>query len=76
MTDLAYGAPELVQAFATERVPPGAVALWWLGQASFTFKSSRGAIVYVDPYLADYHPEQACHVMGRFGKYLHLKGSQ
>jgi L-ascorbate 6-phosphate lactonase len=52
MTDTSYGAPELVDAFTSERVPEGAVALWWLGQASFTFKSSGGAIVYVDPYLA------------------------
>ena len=52
MSDSAYGAPGLIQAFAAERVPAGAVALWWLGQASFTFKSTRGAIVYVDPYLA------------------------
>jgi L-ascorbate 6-phosphate lactonase len=52
MTDASYGAPHLIEAFSSERVPTGAVALWWLGQASFTFKSSGGAIVYVDPYLA------------------------
>lgn len=47
-----YGAPDLVQAIAAERVPDGAVALWWLGQASFAIKGSGGRIVYVDPYLA------------------------
>src|SRR5256712_5426873 len=52
MSEATTGAPELIEAFAAERVPSGAVALWWLGQASFTFKSSGGAIVYLDPYLA------------------------
>jgi L-ascorbate metabolism protein UlaG (beta-lactamase superfamily) len=48
----AYGAPHLVQAISAERVPAGAVAIWWLGQASFALKGSDGTIVYVDPYLA------------------------
>lgn len=52
MTNAGYGAPGLIAEFDRQRVPAGAVALWWLGQASFTFKSSGGAIVYVDPYLA------------------------
>jgi L-ascorbate 6-phosphate lactonase len=34
-------------------VPQGAVALWWLGQAGFAFKTPRGQIVYADPYLSD-----------------------
>jgi L-ascorbate 6-phosphate lactonase len=47
-----YGAPGMIDEIAAERVPARAVALWWLGQASFAFKSSGGAVVYVDPYLA------------------------
>lgn len=38
---------------------------------------SRGNTIppgYFITYLAEYHPEQASHVMGRFGKYLYLKG--
>src|SRR4051812_35905524 len=42
----------MIDAISAERVPAGAVALWWLGQASFALKSSGGAVVYVDPYLA------------------------
>ncbi len=34
-------------------VPPGAVRLWWLGQAGFAFKRPQGTIVYADPYLSD-----------------------
>lgn len=35
------------------RVPTGAVAIWWLGQASFVCKGG-GRTVAVDPYLTDY----------------------
>ena len=34
-------------------VPSGSLALWWLGQAGFAFKSPSGRIVYLDPYLSD-----------------------
>lgn len=36
-----------------EKVPDGTVALWWLGQAGFAFKTPAGKVVYVDPYLSD-----------------------
>ena len=36
-----------------EAVPHGALAIWWLGQAGFAFKSPAGKIVYLDPYLSD-----------------------
>lgn len=29
------------------------VAIWWLGQAGFVFKSDRGKVIYIDPYLSD-----------------------
>lgn len=45
-----YGAPELVARINAEETPPGAVALWWLGQSSFVLKGA-GVVVYVDPYL-------------------------
>jgi L-ascorbate 6-phosphate lactonase len=45
-----YGAPDLVQKITREAVPAGAIALWWLGQASFALKVA-GTIVYIDPYL-------------------------
>jgi len=34
-------------------VPQNAVAMWWIGQAGFVFKTPRGKIVVVDPYLSD-----------------------
>lgn len=44
--------PALVAEITRHLVPPGAVGVWWLGQASLVLKAG-GAIVYVDPYLAD-----------------------
>lgn len=34
-------------------VPPGGVALWFLGQSSVAIKTPHG-IIYVDPYFSDY----------------------
>ena len=35
-------------------VEPGSIAIFWLGQAGFAFKTPSGKIVYIDPYLTDY----------------------
>ncbi len=51
MSEKFYAAPELIAAIDAEVVPPSAVALWWIGQASFVVKAA-GAIIYIDPYLA------------------------
>ncbi len=37
----------------TARVPEGGVALWWLAQAGFVFKTDSGTVLYVDPYLSN-----------------------
>jgi L-ascorbate 6-phosphate lactonase len=34
-------------------VPSRSVAIFWLGQAGFVFKTAGGKIAYVDPYLTD-----------------------
>lgn len=34
-------------------VPEKSVALWWLGQAGFVFKTPAGKVIYVDPYISD-----------------------
>jgi len=34
-------------------VPSGSLAMWWLSQAGFAFKTAAGKVVYVDPYLSD-----------------------
>ncbi len=36
------------------QVKPGSLAIFWLAQAGFVFKTSTGRIVYGDPYLTDY----------------------
>lgn len=33
--------------------PEGGVALWWLAQAGFAFKTAAGTTIYVDPYLSN-----------------------
>lgn len=34
-------------------VPDNSVAIWWIGQAGFAFKTPSGKRVYIDPYLSD-----------------------
>ena len=34
-------------------VPEDSVALWWLAQAGFVFKSHAGTVLYLDAYLTD-----------------------
>jgi hypothetical protein len=34
-------------------VPAGSLAVWWLGQAGFLFKSPAGRIIAVDPCLSN-----------------------
>ena len=49
MADAVTG-PALVERITHQIVPPGAAAIWWLGQASLVIKCD-GEIIYVDPYL-------------------------
>jgi len=35
------------------QVPEGGVALWWLAQAGFAFKTASNRVLYVDPYLSN-----------------------
>ena len=43
----------LATTIATREVPEGSIALYWLCQAGFAFKTNAGQIVYIDPYLSD-----------------------
>jgi L-ascorbate 6-phosphate lactonase len=36
-----------------DSVNAGQVAIWWLGQAGFLFKSVQGQVVAIDPYLSN-----------------------
>jgi len=43
----------LATTIATREVPEGSLALYWLCQAGFAFKTGAGQIVYIDPYLSE-----------------------
>ena len=43
----------LANTIAARAVPEGSLAIYWLCQAGFAFKTHAGQIVYVDPYLSD-----------------------
>jgi L-ascorbate 6-phosphate lactonase len=34
-------------------VPPGSIAIFWIGQSGFVFKTSNHKVVYIDPYLSN-----------------------
>ncbi len=44
---------EFAQKVKERRVDQGSLAIYWLSQAGFVFKSSDNKIVYVDPYFSD-----------------------
>jgi L-ascorbate 6-phosphate lactonase len=44
---------QLAAAIANRDVPERSLAIYWLCQAGFAFKTSRGQIIYIDPYLSD-----------------------
>jgi L-ascorbate 6-phosphate lactonase len=43
----------LMQQIRSHRVPPGSIALWWLGQMSFILKSPQAMTIAIDPYLTN-----------------------
>jgi L-ascorbate 6-phosphate lactonase len=43
----------LMQQIRAAAVPRGAVALWWVGQNGFLFKTHEGTVVGTDLYLTD-----------------------
>ncbi|HEV8635500.1 MAG TPA: hypothetical protein VG370_14840 [Chloroflexota bacterium] len=45
-----YGAPDLAARIADAPVPAGAVALWWLGQASLAIKARAQDDAYTTVY--------------------------
>jgi L-ascorbate 6-phosphate lactonase len=42
----------LAQKIKETQVAPGSLAIFWIGQAGFVFKSPGGAVLYIDPYLS------------------------
>jgi len=43
----------LAQRIAVRKVNAGELAIYWLCQAGFAFKSSSNEVVYIDPYFSD-----------------------
>jgi len=38
------------------QVPVGHLAIFWLGQAGFVYKTPANRVIYIDPYLSDLRP--------------------
>jgi L-ascorbate 6-phosphate lactonase len=36
-----------------QRVAPGSLAIFWIAQAGFVYKTPNGQVIYIDPYLTD-----------------------
>lgn len=51
----------LAQEIRSAQVAAGTLALWYLAQAGFCLKTSRGTTVFLDPYLSD-----CCHCLFGF----------
>jgi L-ascorbate 6-phosphate lactonase len=43
----------LVQKIAETKVEPGSLAIFWIAQAGFVYKTPGGKIIYIDPYLSN-----------------------
>ncbi len=41
------------QIILSTQVPAGCLAIFWLGQAGFVYKTPGGKVIYIDPYLSD-----------------------
>ena len=44
----------LAKRISETQVEQGSIAIFWLAQAGFVFKTPRGTIIYSDPYLTNY----------------------
>ena len=56
----------LGQRIRDTRVEPGSLAIFWLAQAGFVFKTASGRIIYIDPYLTDSVHRQLSNVLYGF----------
>jgi L-ascorbate 6-phosphate lactonase len=52
------------------RVDPGGLAIFWLAQAGFVYKTPAGKIIYVDPYLTDSVHRQLADVLYGFKRIM------
>jgi L-ascorbate 6-phosphate lactonase len=56
----------LVERIRQTRVAPGSLAIFWISQAGFVYKTADDKIIYVDPYLTDSVGRQFGHLMYGF----------
>ena len=49
----------LADVISKMQVNPGSLAIFFLGQAGFAFKTASGAIIYIDAYLSNYNEENS-----------------
>ncbi len=42
----------LMEEVKSTEVPPGHVAIWWIGQAGYIIKTTRGRVLIIDAYLS------------------------
>jgi L-ascorbate 6-phosphate lactonase len=56
----------LAQRICDLQVEPGSLAIFWLAQAGFVFKTPTGKIIYIDPYLTDSVHRQLGHIQYGF----------
>jgi len=44
----------LAQRISETQVEDGSLAIFWISQAGFVYKTPSGQVIYIDPYLTDY----------------------
>jgi L-ascorbate 6-phosphate lactonase len=54
---------DLAQTIRETKITEGSLAIFWLAQAGFVFKTVNDKIIFVDPYLTDY----VQHVLPEYG---------
>ncbi|MCL5995454.1 MAG: MBL fold metallo-hydrolase [Chloroflexi bacterium] len=52
----------LADQIKTTTVEPGGLAIFWIGQAGFVYKTPAGGVIYVDPYLTDFVARALPHI--------------
>ncbi len=61
---------QLAKSIRETVVNPGNLAIFWLGQAGFVYKTSEGTVLYVDPYLTDSVHRQLSHELYGFKRIM------
>lgn len=56
----------LAERIRETQVEPGCLAIFWLAQAGFVYKTPNGKVIYVDPYLTESVGRQLADVMYGF----------